>query len=215
MTRAPEATRSVWSIAPDHGVVQGPLDLAFFADDGLDLTLASGQVALIERGGVLQDILGPGHHDLTDCQDGRAYFVALDRPITWQWSAGAVLWAGSLTRKRVVPFIGSCSVTVVDVAAFHAAFLSGASVAGGGWQPVLDALVRSCLERRLQHVAGDAATDPSALQTLLTAVAAASLSEDLADVGLACVHLAVYTRQGPVEDASPAGHLCGRRDNNA
>lgn len=207
--------RNVWSIAPEHGIVQGPLDLAFFADDGLDLTLADGQVALIERDDALQDILGSGHHDLSDCRGGRVYFVTLDRPITWQWSAGAVLWAGSPARKRAVPIIGSCSVTVFDAAAFHAAFLSGAGNVGGAWQPVLDTLVRSCLERRLQHVAGDAPADASAIQTLLAAIDAECLTEDLAEMGLTCAHVAVYTRQGPVEDASPAGHLCGHRDNNA
>jgi hypothetical protein len=204
-----------WTVAPEQGVVQGPLDLALFADENLRLILDDGQLALVERAGVLEEILGPGEHDVDSGRQGQAFFLQIDRPVTWQWSAGAVLWVGSRTLRQAVPIIGSCAVVVADVASFHGAFLHGAgSQEDGRWQRVLDAAVRSRLESRLSHVADEQTADPATIQTLLARIAAADLSEDLQEYGLACVHLAVYTRQGPLVEMSLAGHLSGHCDNN-
>lgn len=208
-------TRRPWTVAPDQGLVQGPLDLALFTGENLSLVLADGQLALVERGESLEDVLGPGEH-VVDCgRQGRVYFLLADRSETWQWAAGAVLWVGSPSRRRAVPIIGSCAVAVADVATFHRTFLVGVgTLTDGRWARLLDAVVRDRLESRLSHVAEGETPDPAAVQTLLAHLAAADLSEDLEEYGLACEHLAVYTRQGPLVETALAGHLSGHRDNN-
>jgi hypothetical protein len=205
-----------WAVTPVHGVVQGPLDLAFFARDHLRLTLQDGQLALVERAGVLENILGAGVHDVHCDGSGRAFFVHPDQPVNWQWDDGAVLWIGPRTSRRAVPIIGACTVTVADVATFYGAFLRGArSLEDGCWQRMLDALVRGRLESRLGRVTDGGEADPGAVQTLLARIAAADLTEDLDEYGLACLHLAVDTQQAPVVEGSLAGHFPGHRDNDA
>ena len=206
-----------WSVAPEQGVIQGPLDLALFTGEVLRLTLAEGQLGLVERAGELQAVLRPGVHDVPAALvRGACIFVQTDQPVAWQWGTGAVLWVGGRVSRQAVPIIGTCAVTVVDVAAFHRAFLHGATTLGDGhWQRVLDVVVRDQLESRLAQATVDGATDPAFVQTLLANMAAADLAGDLEEYGLACSHLAVYTRQAPVVETTLAGHFRGRRDNNA
>jgi hypothetical protein len=180
------------------------------------LTLADGQLALVEQAGELETILGAGVHDVPCGRPGRLYFVQTNQPVAWQWRVGAVLWVGARAARQAVPIIGTCAVNVTDVAAFHRAFLHGATtLEDGHWQRVLDAAVRDQLEARLAQVTVNGATDPAFVQTLLANVGAADLTVDLEEYGLACAHLAVYTRQAPVVEMTPAGHFRGHRDNNA
>lgn len=207
--------RRPWSVTPKQGVIQGPLDLALFTGEHLQLTLQEGQFALVERAGALENVFGAGVHDVHCDGSGRVYFVHLDQPVSWQWAEGAVLWVGPNTSRRAVPIIGACSVAVANVTAFYGAFLRGArSLEDGSLQRVLDAVVRDRFESRLERVTADGENDPATIQTLLAHIAAADLSDDLDEYGLACVHLAVYTRQAPVVETSLAGHFPGHRDNS-
>jgi hypothetical protein len=193
-----------WSVAPQQGVIQGPLDLALFAGEDLRLTLAEGQLGLVERAGELQTILRAGVHDVCCDGPGCLYFVQTDQPVAWQWGTGAVLWVGGRVSRQAMPIIGTCAVTVVDVAAFHRAFLHGATtLADGHWQRVLDVVVRDQLESRLAQATVDGAADPAFVQTLLAHMAAADLAAGLEEYGLVCSHLAVYTRQAPVVETTP------------
>jgi hypothetical protein len=211
-----EGGRRPWSVSPAQGVVQGPLDLSHFAGERLRLTLQEGQLALVERAGTLDDVLTPGVYDLPGDRPGRVFFVHVDRPVNWQWHDGAVLWVGPSSCRHAVPIIGACAVMIADIAVFYRAFLRGApSLADGGLLHVLDTVVRDRLESRLERVTADGETDPATIQTLLAHVSATDLSEDLDEYGLACTHLAVYTRQAPVVEAALAGHFANHRDNNA
>ncbi len=91
-----------------------------------------------------------------------SFFVHLDRPLSWQWAEGAVLWVGPPASRRAVPIIGACAVTVVDAASFHRAFLRGErSLADGHLPRVLDAVVRDRFESRLERVTAAGETDPA------------------------------------------------------
>ncbi len=205
-----------WTVAPEQGVIQGPLDLAHFADVGLRLTLRNGQCALVEHAGALAGVLGAGVHEVPCDESRRLYFLHLDQPVCWQWQEGAVLWVGPRASRRAVPIIGACAVTVADVPRFYRTFLCGPESLETGHVPrLLDAMVRERLEARLERVTADGETDAATIQTLLAHVTAEDLAEDLDEYGLVCVRLAVYTRQAPVVETTLAGHFSGHRDNNA
>ncbi len=215
-TALPDAGRRPWRVAPEQGVVQGPLDLALFAGERLQLTLQEGQCALLERAGALVGVLGAGVHEVAGGGSCRAYFVHLDRPVSWQWQEGSVLWVGPRAARRAVPIIGACAVLVANATSFYRACLHGARPLEDGHLPrLLDAVVRDRLESRMERVAAAGAADPATIQTLLANVAPRDLTEDLDEYGLACTHLAVYTRQAPVVETTLAGHFPGHRDNNS
>ena len=90
-TKPTPNNRTPWSVAPEGGVVQGPLDLAFLAGTGMDLVLDEGQIALLSVRGELSRCLWPGFHPLdVGGQNGlpiesMLYFLHLDRTLSVPW----------------------------------------------------------------------------------------------------------------------------------
>ncbi len=213
-----------WTVDPSQGVLQGPLDLAFFAGHRLVLHLAEHQVGLLERDGDLKGVFLAGTHHLQvgdgprETAPGRLTFVHMDEPISWRWRDDATLWIdGPGCVRCPIPFIGACSLTVTGPVAFWESFLRGVpSFEPPFLRQVLDTLVRSRLEAHLTQLAADRAVDPVTVQTLLADLRADCLTDDLEDFGLVCTNLATYTRQPPVtEQVSEAtGQFVGPDDNN-
>lgn len=213
-----------WSIDPNQGLVQGPLDLSFFIGQHLVLHLQEDQVALLESDGDLKSIFFAGTHRLEISDDARqapaarVVFLHVGAPINLRWRNEAALWIDGPGAVRCpMPFIGACSLTISDPGAFWYAFLRGAEVyEAPALCRVLDALVRSRMETHLTQLAADRATDPATLQSLLPNLCADSLNDDLQEYGLMCQQLATYTRQPPVADLVPeaAGQFAGPGDNS-
>jgi hypothetical protein len=193
-----------WAVSPDQGWLQGPLDLSFFRGQPLRVTLAAGQVALVERPGAAASLLAAGKHELA-ADDGQVVFLQLEQPVSWRFDDHAGLWVGRTT----IPVIGGCSLTVADPLLFYDVFLRGLDATDESLlRGVFDALVRSRLEARLERTPAE----PAAVQTALTHITHHDLTADLSAYGLACAHVAVYTRAAPVAD--PAGLFAHSRDND-
>jgi len=203
-----EAVRE-WTVDPAGGVVQGPLDLGFFDGGLLILHLVDDQVAVVDGPGGIRRVLLAGTHHLAVGEGGgalaptdRLVFLHTAHPLELSWRAGTELWLeGAAGQRWPVPVIGACGVVVADPVRFHAAFLDNVTTVDADLlTQVVDALVRTRLETWLGEAGPDLATTTVELQARLASLRPEVLDEEIAEYGLACSHLAVYTQRPPVEE---------------
>ncbi len=171
-----------WSVDPPEGVVQGPLDLDFFAGGRLHVVLEEGQMGLLSVDGELHLHMMEGVHLLRVGgddglpADGRLHFVHLDAPIRVPWRQHVAV-RGEGAREAH----GHFDVTIADPSLFHRAFLTGDDDGEALCIRKLSTLLPALLAGHLAASVGDgdlseraAALDPSVLDP------------DLAAYGLAC-----------------------------
>ncbi|MCB1185213.1 hypothetical protein KDM41_17470 [bacterium] len=197
-----------WSVDPAKGSIQGPLDLEFLRDKRMTLFLEEGQQALLIQEGRLRAVYLDGLHHL-EIGEGRGQihpasrllFLAMDEPLQLRWSrANPLRWS----RTDGGTLIGSCALRIARPCDFFDTFLLGVETPDPGFVGrLLDQTVRGLFEELLRAMSGDG-LDAGALQARLTRLTPADLNEDLADFGLACTHLAVYTAQPPAEEIAEA-----------
>ncbi|MBE0566965.1 MAG: hypothetical protein IH621_13475 [Krumholzibacteria bacterium] len=203
-----------WTIDPQQGLVQGPLDLEFLRGQRVALHLEPGQIALLVRGRSLQAVFLDGGHIL-DIGDGdgqippdcRLVFVAQTRSLDASWTRDDPLDAGD-----GVAVIGSCTLAISGPGRFFETFLAGLEA----WdEPFLLRLVRQAVQAAVAGMLEGGEADPLRLQARLTALDPAELDDELGPCGLACVRAAFYTATPPVGSgrAADAGQFTSvRRD---
>jgi len=221
-----------WTAARPPRAVEGPLDLACFADRVLILELEPAQVACRETGGCLRQVILDGAHRLDIGTaggqippQGRLYFLRPDVPIGWRWHKDAHLVIatdpagvsdGDAAAGVRLALRGLCSLHIADPVRFYTEILRGlADVQPEHLAGVLDALVRSQLATHLQPLIRRGDLDQLRAQVLLTNLTAADLSDDLGELGLGCLHLAACTAHIHAPSAAPAPPMtpvCGSYD---
>jgi hypothetical protein len=191
-----------WTIDPQHGLIQGPLDLGFLRGHRMALNLAPEQVALLVEGRRLHAVYLDGGHIL-DIGNGdgqvpaacRLIFVTLGRGLEAAWTREDPVDLGA-----DVNVIGRVIVTLASPGRFFETFLAGLE----SWdEAFLVRLVRQRAHAALTAVLADVAPSPAHLQARLTHLDPSDLDEELAPCGLACAEAALYTAAGPVEEGSP------------
>jgi len=212
---------TAWRPADPARAIEGPLDLAFFTDQTLVLELADEQVACREEGGCLRQVFLGGTHQLEVgtrpgqvAPDCRLVFLRSDVPLSWRWREGSELVIDTGGGRSVrLPLRGVCSLRISDPARFYASVLQGLEhLDADRLLQVLETTVRSQLESRLQPLATGPWVDPLRAQVLLGDLGAGDLAEELADLGLECLYLAVFTPAiqdepvgAPVAETTPVG----------
>jgi len=202
-----------WSVDPEHGLVQGPLDLEFLRGHRIHLSLAEGQIALLIQGPDLRAVYLDGGHILDigrgDQQippECHLIFVATGRGLDTRWTRNAPLDLGHQT-----DVIGSCALGVTAPTRFYATFLAGNDT----WDEAFIArVVHQTVSAAMTEILDGVADDPVRLQTRLTGLDPSELDDELAPYGLSCYRIALYTSAPPVESDSvetagqftPAGH---------
>lgn len=202
----PESAPIEWTVDPDQGGIQGPLDLAFLAGQRMALILEDGQQALLVENGLLRAVYLDGLHHLEIGTGrgqidpaGRLIFLAMSAPLQLSWSCSQPLRWGPHAPQTLV---GNCALRVTHPVAFFETFLLGVAVPDSGFVTrLITQTVRGLFELIL--TGGENAAAP-ALQARLTQLTPGDLNEDLADFGLSCTHLAVYTAAPPSEDDASA-----------
>lgn len=196
-----------WTMDPNQGTVQGPLDLGFFLDRKLRLVLKSDQVALLianETGGHLKSVYYGGTHLLeigvgqglipSDCQ---LAFLDLGQVFRMSWTRmNPVVWGPEHDRS----LIGKCAVRIVDPEKFYRTFLAGNRY----WEPaflqrLVEQVARGAVETLLQESGFEPRSVSFAqLQAGITRLHAEDLTGPLEACGLVCENLAVYTAAPPI-----------------
>jgi len=198
--------RLSWTVDPEAGVVQGPLDFGFLAGRRVELSLDRDQVALFDHGGALQCVMFSGLHVLdlrrpdAPLRGARLHFLHLERPLVLTWRRTLAVRGGA---REVT---GLCAVRIVEPCAFHAAFLRDGNDAGeDGLRRRLATLLPALLAVRLSRCAEDL-QDDARLAAAVAALSPDDLDADLAPYGLACDALAVQPPSGSLSDPLlPAG----------
>lgn len=203
-----------WSVNPDQGLVQGPLDLGFLDGQRIALTLQAGQIALLIDGDGLQTVyldgchvlaVGSGRGDLPT--DGHLVFLDVSRGLNVRWTAEESVSAGAGGE-----IIGNCTLTISGPGRFFETFLAGVDEWDEDFiRRVVRQAARAAVERALEEVA----SDPLRLQTRLANLDPMDLDEELVPLGLGCSRAALYTSAPPVETAIPdvTGQFEGVRHN--
>lgn len=203
-----------WSVNPDQGLVQGPLDLGFLDGQRIALTLQPGQIALLIDKSGLQAIYLDGCHmlEVGDLHghlpaDGHLVFLDVSRGLNVRWTADEPVSAGGAGG-----IIGNCTLNIAGPSRFFETFLAGVQE----WDDeFIRRLVRQAARAAVERVLEGIDTDRVHLQTRLANLDPADLDEELAPLGLGCCRTALYTSAPPVE-SSPAdvtGHFEGVRHN--
>jgi len=182
--------------------VEGPLALEFFDNSTLVLELAPDQLAFREEDGRLQQVYFDGFHQL-HVGDGadrvspasHLFFLRTDVPMSWRWRGETSLRVDTGRQPGfLIPLRGVCSLLIEDPAGFHRHILQGLeTLESDHLIRVLDTLVRTQIENRLEPLVERGVVDPMRVQILLNDLAATDLNEDLHDLGLRCIHLAACT----------------------
>ena len=190
-----------WTMDPDGGMVQGPLDLAFLRGRKLFLVLEPGQVALLVRDNRLQAVYLEGGHvlEIGTAQrqvpsDSCLVFLAAGQDVRLRWNKLNPVTGACLPRAGA---IGHCSLCVDGPSRFYRHFLAGNTA----WDEqsllgAIDQAARKALAGVLEPCAG---AGEAAVQTRLTGLAPEELSEVLEEIGLSCRQIAVYTADPPSE----------------
>ncbi len=193
-----------WSLDPAQGMIQGPLDLAFFLDHQLLLDLKADQVGLLTREGHLERILLGGRH-LLDIGSGSSrippdrqlVLMVLDQVFALNWTRlNPVSWGPEPGRH----LLGECSLGIRGPAAFFNTFMAGSRHLEPAF---LQRLIDQTLRGLLGQLLSGADFDPASvafpeLQARITRLGPDLLQDQLAGFGLTCTGLAVYT-------AAPSG----------
>lgn len=201
-----------WTIDPEDGLVQGPLELESFRGRRLTLVLTEGQYALLVLDHGLAGVYLDGAHTL-DVGTGenqlppssRLVFLAAERTLDVVWNRDNPL---GMTVRGGDQLIGGCSLVVEKPACFYRTFLAGTDDSDPGFvSRLIDQYVRGLVENLIGDLDPDAGT--AAIQSRLTALSPGDLADDLETCGLRCVNLALYTAVPPVETEMPAGEPVG------
>jgi hypothetical protein len=205
-----------WSVDESGDVVQGPLDLSFLLGKVLQLVLNAGQVALHVQAGELRAVFLEGSHTLRVGRregelppESEILFLSLVRPLAFAWKGQASIWVpdadGAPSELRLV---GECVCQITGPEAFYNTFLRHAEREGGELTcRVVDALIRSRLEKYLGDLARERKPDPEASAEELLHLTPADISGGLAALGLGCRSLSVR----PAGAACPApGEISGQ-----
>jgi hypothetical protein len=201
-----------WSVDSADGPVQGPLALAFLHGREMALHLRHGQSALLLGDGRLRAVFGPGRHELrvggrADDVDARWHllFLCLGDGLDLRWTPAAPLRCGPAGDVAVT---GSARLVVADPAAFHDAFLAGATTVDPALVVTLaDRLLQAAVAAGLTPATGGSAGDWSAtsVRTRVAGLRAEDLAEALAPCGLACRGLDIRTTCGDIERDGACG----------
>jgi len=195
-----------WSIDPDQGYVQGPLDLEFLRGQKLSLMLTEGQQALLVQDNQLKAVYLDGTHYLDvgksphqvdpACQ---LIFLALSKPLQLHWPRAKALQWGPAPHQTL---IGNCNLHIEWPSRFFATFLQGHPDPEPGFTTrLIDQMVRNLFAEHLStSINGEDELSAIEVQARLTRLSPDDLNEDLSCCGLRCTHLAVYTSAPPVED---------------
>ena len=190
-----------WTVDRQNGLVQGPLDLGFLRGRRVLVALEPGQMALLVADNRLQAVYLDGGHILEIGNGKRQVpttsclvFLAADQELRLRWTKLDPVQGKGLPATGA---IGHCSLAVDGPASFYDTFLAGTTA----WDEqsllrAVDAAARRALEEMLEGCAG---LSESELQTRLTELDAEQLSEFLAEYGLRCNQIAVYTATPPTE----------------
>jgi hypothetical protein len=200
-----------WHPQEPARAVEGPLALELFENQTLVLELAPHQLAFREDAGQLAQVYFDGLHELAIGRgpgqvppQSRLFFLRGDVPVTWRWREETSLRVDAGHEPGIlVPLRGICSVIIDDPATFHRAVLQGLeNVEPTVLDGVLDTLVRSQIESRIEALVENQTLDPMRVQILLNDLAANDLDDDLVDLGLRCIHLAAGTPAARGETAA-------------
>lgn len=192
-----------WSITPEQGLVQGPLDLEFLRGQRVALHLEPGQIALLVQGPHLQAVFLDGGHVLDIGRgDGqippecRLVFIARSHGLDVAWTRDEPLDLGD-----GVGVIGNGTLAITGPQRFYETYLAGLDA----WdEDFLRRLARQSVAAALAGLLDGSAGDAARLQTRLTALAPSDLDDELAPCGLSCVRAAFYTTAPPVDDGAGA-----------
>jgi hypothetical protein len=188
-----------WSVQPEQGLVQGPLDLEFLRGRRVSLTLDTGQVALLVCDNTVQAVYLDGGHVL-DIGHGRGQvpcraamvFLTIGHGIEIRWTGGSPLMMGAAGPA----VIGHCTLAIAGPGRFHDTFLAG----NEQWdEAFILRLVRQATRSALERVLGETDLDPNILQSRLANLDPADLDEELEPLGLSCRRAALYTSAPPME----------------
>lgn len=202
-----------WSVNPDQGLVQGPLDLGFLDGKRIALTLRAGQMALVVAQEELQavyldgcHVLAVGREDEDLSADSHLVFLDVNNGLDVGWTADEPLAGGAAG-----DVIGNCTLYIEGPGRFFATFLAGVD----DWnEEFILRVVRQATGSALERILKVVATDPMGLQARLANLDPADLDEELAPLGLRCRRAALYTSAPPVESgADAAGQFEGVRHN--
>jgi membrane protease subunit (stomatin/prohibitin family) len=200
-----------WTAAQPPRLVEGPLDLASFDGQMLVLDLDAGQIAYREAEGCLRQVFLDGVHRLRVGEGAgqvstrsRLFFLRTDQPVTWRWQGrDALVLEADGPDGYHLPLRGTCSLGLADPVRFYQTVVHGlASLDLQDLTRVLDALVRAQLAAHLQPLVQRGRSDLMQAQIRLSQLGADDLSDDLADLGLVCLHLIACT---PVDSEDPTG----------
>jgi len=187
-----------WSVNPDQGLIQGPLDLGFLSGQRIALTLEPGQIALLVDGGDLQAVYLDGCHVLAVGPEpddmpvaGQLVFLDVSRGLDVHWTTEEPVSADGAG-----DVIGNCTLSIDGPGRFFATFLAGVDE----WdEEFIKRLVRQAARAAVERVLDGIAADPMCLQTRLANLDPADLDEELSPLGLGCRRTALYTSAPPVE----------------
>lgn len=191
-----------WTPSPEGYLAEGPLELTFFEGKTLVVNLDMDQLAFIQNSNTLHKIYMEGTHHLKVGSgsgetpvDSTLVFVRCDVPLTLRWRRqSSLLIDTGLAEGHQLPLRGQCTLAITDPTMFYERILVGLEpLDQDRLGNVLDTMVRAQLESRLHNLVERRSLDPVQAQVLLAGLGAADLAEDLAEIGLGCVQLAVFT----------------------
>jgi hypothetical protein len=196
-----------WTMDPNQGTVQGPLDLGFFLDRTFRLVLKDDQVALLTEAGNLRSVYFGGTHLLEIgndrgriAPDCRLAFLDLGQVFKLSWSRmNPVVWG----REHDQALIGKCSLRIIDAEKFYRTFLAGNRL----WEPAfLQRLVEQVARGAVEALLTESGLEPRSvsfaeLQARITRLHADDLTGPLEAFGLTCDNLAVYTAAPPIGES--------------
>ncbi|MFH1843184.1 MAG: hypothetical protein ABIF77_08240 [bacterium] len=189
-----------WSIDPDEGLVQGPLDLGFMRGKLLHLALSRHQLALHVRSGELQAVflegthamrVGPARGQLP--QDSELLFLQMDLPFAFLWSGTESVWIPTRDdQPQELRIDGECNCLITGPERFYATFLRNAETQGEPFmRRLIDTLIRSQCAQRLGNELHGRPLTTEAVSAAAAKLIPEDLSPELAKYGLSCSQLAL------------------------
>ncbi|MBU8870383.1 MAG: hypothetical protein KOO60_05885 [Gemmatimonadales bacterium] len=193
-----------WSVDPESGLVQGPLDLEFLRGKRIRLSLEPGQFALLVDDNSLQAVYLEGSHQLEIGNSRKQIstsssliFLAANQTIKLRWTKlDPVNWKN----QHCLDTIGHCSLQIDAPARFYRSFLDKTTC----WDEQsinqsIDAATRGALSTALESSFPDGQASEVEIQSRLMHAGVEEITERLSGHGLKCSQLAVYTAAPPIE----------------
>jgi hypothetical protein len=187
---------TAWSSRPDGGAVEGPFDLGFAADRGLELTVGRGETALMARRGEVLAVYFEGRH-LLRIADGRPGALPGNGLLTLFHDDRIIpiLWRGPIPlpgRRDPAPLValasGGYDTLIVDPLRLQRTVLrDGTAPAADLCRAALGHLVPTLAALRL--AGNDGSPGDLALRDVLAGLLPCDLDAELARYGLVCAAL--------------------------